>query len=78
MTLLQHRAGKESSLPLIGFALMLAACLDGFHLFTELEPTNLALMNAEPGPYAWAIGRLSAAALLVVGTALFTLGTRHR
>ena len=78
MTLLQHRAGKESSLPLIGLALMFAACLDAFHLFTALDPTNLALVNADTGPYAWAIGRLSAAALLLVGTALFTLGTHHR
>jgi signal transduction histidine kinase/CheY-like chemotaxis protein len=77
MTLLQHREGKEPSLPLIGLALMFAACLDAFHLFTALNPADPTLANSNTGPIAWAIGRATAAVVMIFGVALFALRRRH-
>ena len=78
MTLVQHRSGSEPSLPLIGLAFLFAGCLDGFHLFTGMGSMAGTGAATQIGPYAWSIGRVSAASMMLIGTGLFALGPRHR
>ena len=76
MTLMRQRKDRELSMPLITGALLIAASLDSFHLLSWEDQAHWGNPNEVIGPYAWSIGRFSAASVMLIGVGLFCMGPK--
>ena len=70
LALAQHRLTQESSLPILGVALLCAGAMDAFHTLAADRLIEAVADNRNLIPYTWAICRLFNGAILLAGLVL--------
>ncbi len=71
LAFVQFRLTRESSLPIIGMALMCAGAMDAFHTFAADRLIHAVADNRDLIPFTWALCRLFNGMILMIGVGLF-------
>jgi PAS domain S-box-containing protein len=73
LAFVRYRLSGESSLPVIGVAMVCAGTMDAFHTFAADRLIEASADNQDLIPFTWAICRLFNALIMLIGVGLFAL-----